>query len=233
MQVTHAASDAAVRAGAAELQRRVERLLGAAVVGRLVERHAEALVELGRDRGQVVLERQREAAAHRLEPALVVAVLGASPCPRARRRGSAGRCGRRPRPARARPRASSIASPCRRGEAALVGHRQLLDRGLGRAAVGGVGRRRRTRRAANAASRSPLSSCTAASSRCAPRQRELVARGAVERGRARARRAPPRPARRPAASSARSARAPRRGAPRRRSRATARAPGGPAAAASR
>ena len=62
--------------GAAELEGAVERLLGAAVVGRVVEHDAQSLVELGRDRREVVLEGEREAGAHGLQSLLVLAPLG-------------------------------------------------------------------------------------------------------------------------------------------------------------
>ena len=51
--------------GAAELQGGVERPLGAAVVGRVVEHDAQPLVQLGRDGRQVVLEGEREASCAR------------------------------------------------------------------------------------------------------------------------------------------------------------------------
>ena len=58
-----------VLAGAAEAERGVQRFLGAAVVRGVVEDHAEALVELRRDRRQVVLEGEGKRAADRLQPA--------------------------------------------------------------------------------------------------------------------------------------------------------------------
>ena len=74
--MTQATSVPASLAGAAEVEGGVERLLGLAVVGAVVEDEAEALVELGGDRGEVVLERQGEAAADRLQALLEVAALG-------------------------------------------------------------------------------------------------------------------------------------------------------------
>ena len=182
MHVTHADLHARVRAGAAELQRRVERLLGAAVVGRVVERDAEALVELGGDRGEVVLERQREAAAHRLQPALVVAVLGARHALEPDARGSAGRA----RPARlglrARARrASSIASPWRAASRRWLAIASCSTAASAGRPCRGVGRRRRAGARANAASRSPLQLEHRRELPLRPRQRELVARGGAQR----------------------------------------------------
>jgi hypothetical protein len=66
---------AGVAVGAAEVEGGVERLLGAAVVGAVVEDEAEPLVELGGDGGEVVLERQRQAGLDRGEPGLELAAL--------------------------------------------------------------------------------------------------------------------------------------------------------------
>ena len=108
----HAGADRVrVRARPAQRQRGVERLLGAAQVGRLVQRHAEALVELGGDRGEVVLEREREAVADELEARRRSRRAWRAPCPRCPARGCAGRRG----PARSASRlaacAISTASP--------------------------------------------------------------------------------------------------------------------------
>jgi hypothetical protein len=122
-----------VRVGATQLQRGVERLLGGRVVGRLVERHAEPLVELGGDGRQVVLEREREAVAHDRQARRVVAVLGARhpldahrPQAQVQPLGALGVGGGR---ARQLDRLTVAA-----GEPALVGDRDPLDRGVGGAA---------------------------------------------------------------------------------------------------
>ena len=65
-----------VSVGAAEVERGVERFLGLAVVGAVVEDEAEPLVELCCDRGEVVLERQGETGADRLQALVEVAALG-------------------------------------------------------------------------------------------------------------------------------------------------------------
>ena len=214
---------AGVAVGAAEVEGGVERLLGLAVVGAVVEDEAEALVELGGDRGEVVLERQGETAADRLQALLEVAALGLDHALQAERRG---RRGRRARPARRlgggkpgeldRLRVAGAA-------AMVVGHRQAFEggvggplgggEGLGGEAAGGEGllpfavRGRRPRPGA-----------------AAPRRTRAGRRGARSRRRARARLSSLRRARRPARRSGRSAAASRSAGPRPRPRARARAP---------
>ena len=87
-----------------------------AVVGRLVQRDAEALVELGGDRREVVLEREGEAAADRLQAARRSRRASRAPCPRAPARGCAGRCARRASASRSA--ACARARSPRRGAAA-------------------------------------------------------------------------------------------------------------------
>ena len=219
----HAGADRVrVRARLAQLQRGVERLLGAAEVGRLVERHAEALVELGGDRGEVVLEREREAVADDLQPGARGRRAWRAPCPRPRARGCAGRCARRGRrrawrPARARsPRAWRAAS--RRWLATAI-------------------------RSTAASAGWPVASNASAAAIARPQRHVAVAlelqhRGApalgggdhAAVGRGGGELAPGLrgvgSARRRAGSTRRSPAARRRGAPRRRPPATARAPGG-------
>jgi len=62
-------------AGLAEVDGRRQRVAGAAVVAGDLVRGAEPLVDLGRDQGQLALERQREPLADRLQPLLVGAAL--------------------------------------------------------------------------------------------------------------------------------------------------------------
>ncbi len=135
--VRHArhARDLGVRVGArgAQLQRGVQRLLGAAVVGRVVERDAEALVELGGDGGEVVLERERQAVAHGLQAGRVLAVLGAGQAfePEGADAEVEPVCGLRL--GLGRPRQLDRLAVAR-GEPPLVGDREVLDRSFGRAA---------------------------------------------------------------------------------------------------
>ncbi len=132
----------AVAGRLAEIERGVERLLGAAKVGGVVERDAQALVEVGGDRREIVLERDREGRAHDLDARLVLAVL--------RRREPL-------EPERAQlqvqaPRAVGVLArsdgeldrlAVQRRRPPLVGHRETLDRRVGWGPLGGVRLRRR------------------------------------------------------------------------------------------
>ena len=110
-----------------------------AVVGAVVEDEAEPLVELGRDRGQVVLERQGEAGADRLQAPLELAALGLGHALQAEDAGAEVERARRAR-------ASSAASLGQLDRLAVagaapvvVGHRQPLERRLGGPLGGGEG----------------------------------------------------------------------------------------------
>ena len=82
-------------------------------VGRVVQRHAEPLVEVGGDGRQVVLERDGQRRADRLQARLVLAVLGARHALQAERAQAQVDAARRGRPPRAARAASTIASPWR------------------------------------------------------------------------------------------------------------------------
>ena len=129
---------AGVAAGTAEVECGGERILRAPVVGRVVEHDAEPLVELCRDRREVVLEREREPAAHDLQSLAVLAVLrGGEPLDPERADAQV----EPPRGIRLLARRAReldrVAVPG--GQAQVVGHRKLLHRRLGRPAVRRVG----------------------------------------------------------------------------------------------
>ena len=144
-----------VLAGPAEAERGVQRFLGAAVVGGVVEDHAEALVELGRDRRQVVLEGQGKRAADRLQPGLELAPLGLRDAQQAAGANAEVEPVRRRRVLERGLRELdrlAVAGP----GALVVGHRQPLERGIGEHLVGGEGLRRK-RVARQRRCRAPLS----------------------------------------------------------------------------
>ena len=118
----------------AEPERGVERFLGAPVVGRAVEDEREALVELSRDRGQIVRERQREPRADGLQAGLVLAALRARHAlePERPRAQVGALCGLGQLGGADRV-LDGVAEA--RADAPVVGHRQALDGGVGRVAV--------------------------------------------------------------------------------------------------
>ena len=128
--------DAALARRLAQVERAVQRLLGAREVRRVVQRDAEPLVEVRGDGRQVVFECQRQCGLDGRKPGFVFAVLGprhAFEPERAQAQvETIGAVGLLPRDAGQHDRLGVL-----RRDAALVGHREVLDRSLGRRAVGG------------------------------------------------------------------------------------------------
>ena len=165
MQVTHASSVDARSPVAAEIEGGVERLLRPPVVGRVVEHHAQPLVELGGDRRQAVLEGECEPGLHRRQAALVVAAQSARDAFQAKGAGAQ---------VQAVGRGAFVSGGT--GEldrrrvlgavAQVVAQGQALDGRVGRP-VRAANASAAARRAATAPSRSSRRSCTAASRRWA------------------------------------------------------------------